>query len=84
MNKQEILIEKFINKLNSKFKDLNASYSYNFNQEEFIISHINPKYDVDNIKFMEYFSNKVVEDLYDNNVFNFSFNFDYEKFKEAK
>lgn len=77
-----ILINEFISDIKKQFPSLHIDYEYDPETNEYDIWHNNEELEFRNEKFVSYIGDKAEEILFKNDIYNFSFGYDYCKAKE--
>lgn len=76
----EKYIIKFIEKLKTQYPELIIDYEYNEEEDQYKIWHTNREIQSSNTNnFLDYCGNLLRTILYNNNIYNFSFGYDYYK-----
>jgi hypothetical protein len=70
-------IDEFINKIKIKYPDLKIGYSYDEDENYYHIWHTNSKLQFEDNIFLSYVGGLIRECFYSNDIFNFSFGYDY-------
>ena len=84
MNKTERLIQEFISKIKSKYGSaVDVQYEYNIKNKEYDIWHNNAQLQFESKEFQEFIGEQINTILFDNDVFDFSFGYDYFKSKNT-
>lgn len=83
MNTKEF-IKKFIKDISCKYPSLNIGYNYDDVLDEYDIWHTDQELGLYNKNFEIYAAKKAREYLFKNNIYNFNFGYDHEKYEELK
>ena len=78
------LIEKFIYEISQKYPSIKIGYDYNSDLDEYDIWHTDKNLEFKDKNFKLYVGEKADEFLFRNNIYNFSFGYDYYKYKELE
>lgn len=78
------LINKFKDKILACYPELHIDFEYDSELDEYDIWHNNPELEFRDEKFMKLVGQVAQEVFFDNNIYNFSFGYDYYKAKELE
>jgi len=77
------LIKKFKDKVAAHYPELYIDFEYDSELDEYDIWHDNFELEFRDEKFMKFISEVAQEVFFDNNIYNFSFGYDYHKTKDG-
>ncbi|MDF2880170.1 MAG: hypothetical protein K0R54_727 [Clostridiaceae bacterium] len=77
--KQQEYIEIFISKLKNKYQEVNFGYVYNEESNIYDIWHDNYTLQFENLNFLKNVGLLIKDILYNNEIFNISFGYDFTK-----
>lgn len=83
MDRKDKVIRSFISRLATLYPNLQINFSYDEAADQFSIWHLDPDLQFNNKKFLENVGQLIQEILYSEDVFNFSFGYDYFKANAA-
>ncbi len=72
-------IQRFLNKIHDKYPDLIIGYSYNKDEDYYSIWHTDEVLQFENDEFLNYVGDLIRHLFYNNNIYNISFGYNYEK-----
>lgn len=78
MDETKILVERFIKLVKDKYPTISMDFHYNHDEDIFEIWYDDERLEFGDINFQLYVGNLIKEVLYDNDVFNFSFIYNYQ------
>lgn len=79
--KENKLIKRFISRIKERYPHLIIDYDHYPESDEYDIWHVDYKLQFEDIEFLKYVGELMKEILFDNEVFNYSFGYDYLKAK---
>ena len=71
------LIKKFKDRIIARYPELYVDFEYDSEQDEYDIWHNNPELEFNDEKFIKFVGEAAQEILFNNNIYNFSFGYDY-------
>lgn len=82
--KNSEIIDNFILELEKMYTDIKIYRYFNKYTAEYVMYHTNKKYDVNNKEFLNKLDDLMIENLFEKDIFNFSFTFNYDKYIEEE
>ena len=71
-------------KIKEQYPDLTVDYNYDADEDYYDIWHTNSQLQYEDDDFLAFIGGLIREHFYANNLFNFSFGYDHEKFEEKE
>ncbi len=78
------MVKKFISKILAHYPELYIDFEYDPALDEYYIWHNSPELEFKNKDFTKFVGEVAQEVFFDNNIYNFSFGYDYHKAKELE
>jgi hypothetical protein len=77
-------VNEFISKISTEYPSIHIDYEYDSDENEYIIWHNDSKLEYDDPKFKSFVAKAARDYLFNNNIYNFSFGYDYFKSLELE
>lgn len=84
MENRTELIKKFKDRIIARYPELYVDFEYDVELDEYDIWHNSPELEFNSEKFIKFVGEAAQEILFNNNIYNFSFGYDYFRAKELK